>query len=730
MDIAKARQALKAYFGYDQFRPMQAEIIENVFQGKDTLVLMPTGGGKSICFQVPAICMEGTGVVVSPLIALMKDQVESLKANGVTAAYLNSSQSAAEQREITAALYKGEFQLLYVSPEKLLSQDFGYVLQQFKVNLFAIDEAHCISAWGHDFRPEYTQLQYLKQRFPNLPIIACTATADKVTRKDIVKQLGLQQPEIFVASFDRPNLSLDVRPGTQRFAQVVQFLNEHPNQSGIIYCLSRKETQNLAAKLKEKGFEADYYHAGMLAAERSRVQEEFINDETPIVCATIAFGMGIDKPNVRWVIHYNMPKNLEGFYQEIGRAGRDGAAADTLLFYSYADVMKWKDIMGKQESNQNELKVAKLERMQQYATALFCRRKVLLNYFSEDWRENCGNCDVCNNPPQYFNGTIAAQKALSAIKRAKEQVGTNLLIDVLRGSRRREIYEANLHNIKTYGMGKEYSFQQWRYYIEQLVNQGYLEVAHDDKNKLKLTPASSAVLFEGQQVQLVKLITAQQREEMQKAQARRIRITDDNKLRVRDELFEYLRDLRRDISRIEGVPPYMVFGDVALEEMAANKPTDEKQMRSITGVGNMKWNKYGKQFLNAIATYCKENNIDLVARPATKPTPKVKVTSEPKVSTHQQTFDLYKQGLSLEEIATKRSLKMSTITTHFVKLYQKGEPIDLESYLTPREQQLIVEAIEFLEEPYGLSDIYNYFNGTMSYTKINFALAIHRKQQQ
>ncbi|MEN0049009.1 MAG: RecQ family ATP-dependent DNA helicase, partial [Bacteroidota bacterium] len=413
--LQQATTALQHYYGYDTFRPMQAEIIQSVYDNKNVIVLMPTGGGKSICYQIPAITMEGTGIVVSPLIALMKDQVEALLANGVKAAYLNSSISMSEQRQIEDQLYQGEYDLLYVSPEKLLSHDFSLSLPRIKINLFAIDEAHCISSWGHDFRPEYTKMKFLKKQFPNVPVLACTATADKVTRKDIAKQLDLPKPKVFIASFDRPNLSLDVRPGIKRFEQIVAFLKEHENQSGIIYCLSKKSTENISEKLKKNGFDSAYYHAGMPPNERSKVQEDFIQDRLSIVCATIAFGMGIDKSNVRWVIHYNMPRNIESFYQEIGRAGRDGADADTLLFYSYADVQKWQNIINDNESSQKGVKLSKLERMQQYSTALFCRRKVLLNYFSENHRENCENCDICKNPPQYFDGTIPAQKALSAI---------------------------------------------------------------------------------------------------------------------------------------------------------------------------------------------------------------------------------------------------------------------------------------------------------------------------
>ena len=448
MNLTTGQEALKKYFGYDTFRPMQSEVIEAIYAGQDVLVLMPTGGGKSVCYQIPAITMPGTAIIVSPLISLMKDQVEGLRGNGVKAAYLNSSQNTSEQEAIEGKFLQGAYDLLYVSPEKLLAQNFIPVMKAAKINLFAVDEAHCISAWGHDFRQEYTQMSYLKREFPEVPVTAFTATADKLTRKDIVKQLNLDSPEIFVASFDRPNLGIEVRPGQKRLQQIIRFIRQHPDQPGIIYCLSRKSTEDLAEKLRKNGITAGHYHAGMSPQQRMKCQEDFVNDTVPIICATIAFGMGIDKSNVRWVIHYNLPKNIESYYQEIGRAGRDGAPADTLLFYSYGDVMILEEILRKNESSQTELQLAKLNRMREFAEALVCRRVILLNYFSESTEKSCGNCDVCKNPPEYFDGTVLTQKALSAIYRLREQVASNMLINILRGAGRREIFQRNYHKIK------------------------------------------------------------------------------------------------------------------------------------------------------------------------------------------------------------------------------------------------------------------------------------------
>ena len=559
MNLTAAKDALKKYYGYDAFRPLQAETIQAIYDKNDVILLMPTGGGKSLCFQLPAVTTEGACVVVSPLISLMKDQVEALKANGIKAAFINSSLSYKEQREVENDLYHGRLDLIYTSPEKMASQDFLPLLKASKISFFAIDEAHCISAWGHDFRPEYRQLCFLKKTFPDKPIIAVTATADKLTRKDIAVQLQLNDPIMHVASFDRPNLSLEVRPGRKRIEQILEFINDRTNQSGIIYCLAKKTCESVTAKLLENGIKADFYHAGMSSKERSKVQEDFINDRTPIICATIAFGMGIDKSNVRWIIHYNLPKNIESYYQEIGRAGRDGVKAATLLFYSAADVVTYKEFFRQGESEYRDIHNAKLNRMYQYATSLICRRKILLNYFNEVQFNNCGNCDVCNNPPVYFDGTVVAQKALSAVARLKQNVGKGAVVDVLRGSKSYSILSKGYDRIKTYGAGKDIATQDWYFYLEQLVNQGLLEIAYDDYNKMKLTEASKAILFEGQKVQLVQAETVKKRkaEEQAKADAKKKKQSLRN--RVRDELFEHLRQLRLDISRKKVCRPYIVF---------------------------------------------------------------------------------------------------------------------------------------------------------------------------
>lgn len=714
MNLTTAKDALKKYFGYDSFRPLQAEVIQSVYDKKDILLLMPTGGGKSVCFQIPAVTMEGTCVVVSPLISLMKDQVESLRANGIRAAFLNSSITYEEQQDVENQLFNGRLDLLYTSPEKMASHGFLPLLRSAKISMFAVDEAHCISAWGHDFRPEYRQLRFLKKEFPNVPLIAVTATADKVTRKDIAKQLGLPNVKMFIASFDRPNLSLTVKPGRKRIEQILQFIGKRPNRSGIVYCLARKTCESLAGKLLNAGIKADFYHAGMSAAERSKVQEDFINDTTPVICATIAFGMGIDKSNVNWIIHYNLPKNIEGYYQEIGRAGRDGTDADTLLFYSAGDLMTLrKFIDDSADSKYREIHTAKLDRMYQYATSLICRRKILLNYFNEQMLENCGNCDICKDPPQQIDGTIIAQKALSAVARLRENVGTGLLVDVLRGSRSSSILSAGFDKIKTYGAGKDIRAEDWFFYLEQLVNQGLLEIAYDEHSKVKLTEGSKDVLFNGRKVQLVQAETVRKRKEKEDAatKARTKRAT--TRQRVRDELFEHLRQLRLDIARKRGVPPYIVFTDATLEELAAEKPKNAEEMSMVSGVGEAKLRAYGRVFLDAIQDFLLGKKGEGV---------------RVKGSTYLETLQLYRQGLSPAQIAAQRDISPITVFSHLAYLYEKGERIDIHRYVSKANIQRVVQILPSLEEPYQLKAVFDALNGEVEYDQIRLAIAYFNKR--
>lgn len=600
-------QTLKTYFGYDSFRPLQEDIIRHLMDRKDALVLMPTGGGKSICYQLPALLSEGTAVVVSPLISLMKDQVETLCANGIAAGALNSNNDETENASLRRACMEGKLKLLYISPEKLLAEA-NYLLRDMHISLFAIDEAHCISQWGHDFRPEYTQMGILHQLFPQVPIIALTATADKITREDIIKQLHLNQPRIFISSFDRPNLSLTVKRGYQQKEKskaILDFIARHPGESGIIYCISRSKTETVAQMLQKQGIKSAVYHAGLSPARRDEAQDDFINDRVQVVCATIAFGMGIDKSNVRWVIHYNLPKSIESFYQEIGRAGRDGMPSDTLLFYSLADLILLTKFAT--DSGQQSINLEKLQRMQQYAEADICRRRILLSYFGENTTCDCGNCDVCKNPPERFDGTIIVQKALSAIARSEQQIGTGILVDILRGNMSSEVTERGYHRLKTFGAGREVPARDWHDYLLQMLQLGYFEIAYNENNHLKITQSGTDVLF-GRARAL--LVTIRREEAVQATKGRKRKATVPTKElplglpnTESGELFEALRTLRKRLADQEALPAYIVLSDKVLHLLSTSRPTTIEEFGNISGIGEYKKKKYGKEFVDLIRKY-------------------------------------------------------------------------------------------------------------------------------
>lgn len=689
---------LKSTFGYDSFRNQQEEIIQHVLNKKDCLVLMPTGGGKSICYQIPALTFDGLTIVVSPLISLMKDQVQALQANGVSANFINSSNTPQQDEKIMEKAVNGSLKLLYLSPEKLLTLSNTWI-ELLPISLVAIDEAHCISMWGHDFRPEYTQIADLRKKLSHVPFIALTATADKTTREDIIEQLALHSSKTFISSFNRENLSLDVRaqvPKKDKIKQIISFIQERENESGIIYCLSRKNTEEITKELHHFGIDAAYYHAGMPPKKREEVQEKFIIDDLKIIVATIAFGMGIDKSNVRWVIHNNLPKNIEGYYQEIGRAGRDGLPSSTILYFNYKDVILLKQFAD--NSGQSTIQHEKLKRMQQFAEATSCRRRILLAYFGEHLAEDCGNCDVCLNPPNFLDGTIIAQKSLSALVRLKENVGMNMLINVLRGSRNAEIQALGYYKIKTYGAGTEHSFFDWQHYLIQLLNIGAIEIDYQNKNKLKITDFGWDILKSGKAVK----VTKPQKFEPKKQKEKKKKALTPNQA-----LFDNLRQIRTKIAREENVPPYIVFNDKSLQEMASEMPTNDNQFLAISGVGQQKLESFGEEFMSVIKQF-KQNN---------KP--------KPKKSTISETLTLFNQGLTPQQIGDERGLQITTVFSHIAKLVEEGKITNIESLISTDEINRVKVAYQQLQEEdkTKLKPIFEALNEEIPYYKIRLALA-------
>ena len=726
--LQAARQALKRYYGYDNFRPMQGDIIENVLAGKDTVVLMPTGGGKSVCFQIPAVVSEGTCIVVSPLIALMKDQVEALKANGIAAAYINSSVSSREADDIARAAVSGHLKLLYVSPEKLLSEGFLQFLKRVNISLFAIDEAHCISSWGHDFRPEYTQLGALRTHFPSTPIVALTATADRLTQRDIKTQLNLREPQVFLSSFDRPNINLLVRPGQDRVGSVTDYITRHPEDPGIIYCLSRKTCETISQKLQAKGIKAAHYHAGLTPLQRSKAQEAFLQDDIQVIVATIAFGMGIDKSNVRWVMHYNLPKNIEGYYQEIGRAGRDGAPATAILYYSFADVMQMREMVTKDvPARQAQLNTAKLERMQQFAEAASCRRKILLNYFSETLGEDCGNCDICRNPPTTFDGTLIAQKALSAVFRSRERVAINLLIDILRGMRNQAVLQGGYDQIKTYGAGSDLPYLDWYSYIHQMLNDGLFYIAYEEGYALKITERGHQVLKGQLTLPLKKFQVAEKAEKPTRAGKKAAVVATVGTPEA--QLFEQMRKLRKQIADEQGVPPYVVFSDATLQEMATERPVSRVGMLGISGVGMKKFETYGEVFIRLILDHAGTNAVpgDSDDVPGAPPRPRAPVADQPVTDSEDATIQFHQMGLTPEDISERRGLALSTVKTHLYNAYAKGRELRIHDFANDAELAEIFTARAQLGGEPPLRDLFDHLREKYDYFQLRMAALYHKR---
>jgi ATP-dependent DNA helicase RecQ len=677
-------QTLKKYFGYDQFRPLQAEIISHILEKNNAFVLMPTGGGKSLCYQLPALKFPGITLVISPLIALMKDQVDALRANGIAAEFINSTLDSAEISRIENKARTGELKILYVAPERLALDYFQNFLRTLNISLIAIDEAHCISEWGHDFRPDYRNLAKLRNLFPAVPVMALTATATDKVREDIVRQLEMQEAQVFISSFNRPNLSYVVRPKKNAFSNLVNLLKKYPDRSVIIYCFSRKETENIAADLKHEGFKAAAYHAGLENEKRRKTQEKFVRDEVQIIVATIAFGMGIDKPDVRLIVHYSLPKSIEGYYQETGRAGRDGLPSECVLFYSYGDTMKHNFFL-RDIQNENERLSAqkKLAQVVEYAELRTCRREYLLKYFSEKQvLESCGGCDVCFTPKEEVDATIITQKILSAIVRTGERFGFRHIVNVLRGARVRKIMELGHDKLSVYGIAKDASEEELRYFMSLLIAKEIIAKSDGEYPTLYLTNRGKKFLNNREKI----ILPSPQFEKEPEGVERK-----KGALEYDMGLFEQLRVLRKNLADQKGVPPFVVFSDVALQEMAYYFPQNAESFLQISGVGAMKLEQYGEKFMSVIREYVAKNNLtekphgldSKNRRNLDAPTGRLYARA---VSTYSETKKLLNAGMTIEKIAGARGLSEATIIDHIEKLKAAGEEIKIEHLRLPEDR--------------------------------------------
>lgn len=660
---SKARAMLARFYGYSSFRPLQQDVIIRAMRRLDSVVLMPTGGGKSVCYQIPALLSSGVVIVVSPLIALMHDQVAALISNGIPAATVNSLQSDEDNREIMEQLYTGRIRVLYISPERLLLEMERWN-SDLDIALFAIDEAHCISQWGHDFRPGYTRLSRIKELFPHVPVMALTATADRLTREDIAAQLCLEDPRLFIGSFDRPNISINVQvnPGkSRRLRQISDIIDRHRGDSGIVYCMSRKGAEDMDKQLRDRGYRSVVYHAGLTAAERTEAQRRFINGDVQVVCATVAFGMGIDKSNIRWVVHNNMPRNIECYYQEIGRAGRDGASAEAVMFYSYADIATLQSFVD--DSGQQALNSEKLQRMKEFAESSLCRRRVLLSYFNEILDHDCGNCDVCLSPPERIDGTVIALKAMSAIVRTGENVGITMLIDILRGASRQELVQRGYDRIKTYGAGRDMSFAQWNGYISQLIQLGLIEIAYNEGNHLKLTAYGRKVLADRSEVTLARYIPFESRGKRSSAKVTEPQLTPAQRL------MEILKEVRLKLARKEAVPPYLVLSDKVIQELVRFEPVDMESFSRVEGIGERKTVRYWRPFVTAIRRF---KGMD------------VKLGNG---MSQEETLLLLNSGYDVAAIAEAKGIKTATVYQHLTELVNADKLTDFSTVIT-REQYL------------------------------------------
>lgn len=721
-------KALKHHFGYEQFRLGQRRVIEAVLKGRDTLVVMPTGGGKSLCYQLPALLKLGVTVVVSPLIALMQDQVDSLRDNGIAATFINSTLALPDLRQRESALLQGDIKLLYVAPERLVSAGFIQLLkaasQQVGIAAFAIDEAHCVSEWGHDFRPEYRQLSLLRQVFPQVPTLALTATATERVRQDILNQLQLQDPLVHIASFNRQNLFYEVKlKARQSYSELLHQLKTTPG-AGIVYCLSRKRVDEIAQRLRQDGIEALPYHAGLSDRQRQENQQRFIRDDVRVMVATVAFGMGINKPDVRFVVHYDIPRNLESYYQESGRSGRDGDPAHCTLYYSYADVATVEYLIG-QKSDEQEQRIARqqLRQMIDYCESTVCRRRIQLGYFGEMLEQPCQNCDNCLSPPPIEDWTIEAQKFLSCVARCRERFGMAHIIDVLRGSKKQRVMALGHDQLSTYGIGKDRTVDEWRLLGRSLLHQRLLEETTDGYPVLKLNAGSWQVLRKQIPVQVAIP------ERLYGPGANPVQAAEDAPETVR--LMERLRSLRKRLADQQSVPPYVVFADAALRQMAQRRPQTLTAFAQISGVGRRKLEQYGQIFTTEIRQYCQENDLPLDTEDdgTASGVPQISRARRPPSETHFATLQLHQEGLSPRDIAQQRQLRVSTVIKHLERLILDGQPVAVDQLVSPERQAAIINAIETLDSR-SMYAIRDHIGPIYDYDEIRLVLALWESQQE
>ncbi|MFU8893250.1 MAG: DNA helicase RecQ [Luteolibacter sp.] len=717
--VADLESLLKRHFGYDAFRPLQREIIESVLDQRDVLAVLPTGAGKSLCYQLPALAGEGLALVVSPLIALMKDQVDQLQAAGVAATFLNSTLDAGESRRRIAGLRSGDYRLLYVAPERVMTPDFAPSLRDWNVTMIAVDEAHCISEWGHDFRPEYRRLRELREWLPEAPVIALTATATPRVRDDIARQLDLRDPARFLASFNRPNLNYHVAPKMRAAKQVVDFIRKRPQDSGIVYCQSRKRTEEIATELRQAGVAATCYHAGMEGEERARAQEAFLRDEARVVCATIAFGMGINKPDVRFVIHADMPKNVEGYYQETGRAGRDGLPADCLLLFARGDVVKYLRFLDDNpDQASRETARRQLDQMADFAESTACRRHGLLGYFGETWeKENCGGCDNCLIPRETWDATTEAQKLMSCAIRVRQASGYNFgmrhLADILIGSKAEKILRLGHDRLSTYNLGKDHSAAQWMEIGRQLQRLGLLSSGEGDRPTCTVTPAGVEALKSRSPIILTRLMATEKKPAA-------IRAGD---IPCDEALFEKLRALRKQLADEAGVPPYVVFTDVTLRHIARDYPATLREFATIPGVGERKLADFGGLFIAAVNGWLDTGNERRSFDPlaiSTSPARPVRPTGTN--GTAAVSMECFEAGKSIAAIADERGLAENTIESHIAQAIEAGREVDLSRICTDDEQREIRAALEDYQEA-ALKPVFEHLGGRISYGKLRIMRA-------